>query len=130
MLTTTEVTVKLKKKVVGTYPYGKEMCLYVRTSLLDLFYSCNVREIEDKPEGELSLQIHTINRFNQHKKMGRSNIALSKLEDGKCLETWYSFSKKTRKGTVKPKGYLKVKVTWLSAVVSIYILYFLLCPIS
>ena len=43
---------------------------------------------------------------------------LSKLEDGKAFETWYSFSKKKRKGSVKSKGYLKVKVMWLSAVVS------------
>lgn len=75
------------------------------------------REIDDKPEGDLSVQVHAINRLNQKKKIGRCNITTSKLEDGKALETWYSFSKKKRKGSMKSKGYLKVKVMWISAVV-------------
>eukprot|EP00026_Physarum_polycephalum_P001184 Phypoly_transcript_01185.p1 GENE.Phypoly_transcript_01185~~Phypoly_transcript_01185.p1 ORF type:complete len:673 (+),score=92.82 Phypoly_transcript_01185:134-2152(+) len=101
-LATTEVTIKIKGKPLGTFPYGQEMCL----------------DIDDKPEGELSLQIHSVNRLNQRKKLGRCNIVLSKLEDGKALETWYSFSKKKRKGTFKSRGYLKVKVMWISAVTS------------
>lgn len=140
-LPTTEVTIKMKGKALGTFPYGEEICLYVFTPPLQPsgFYSfpfltysstycitklsmCTFiyelyREIEDKPEGELSLQIHTTTRLNQRKKMGRCNIVLAKLEDGKAFETWYSFSKKKRKGSVKSKGYLKVKVMWISAVV-------------
>jgi hypothetical protein len=92
-------------------------------NLFYFFYLSKFRDIEDKPEGELSLQIHTVTRLNQRKKLGRCSIVLSKLEDGKALETWYSFSKKKRKGAFKSRGYLKVKVMWISAVVceSIYL---------
>ncbi len=65
---------------------------------------------------DLTVQVNSINRLNKKKKMGKCTVVLSKLEDGKTLEQWYSFVKKKRK-TTKSKGYLKIKVSYTSAVV-------------
>jgi len=70
--------------------------------------------VEDRSFGEFTLEIYTLSRLNSRKKFGKCKVLLSKLEDAKAVEGWYNLTT-NRKGVVKSKGHLKIKIIYTSA---------------